>query len=146
MNNSKTLAILKPDAIARNHTGAIISKINEAGFKILAMKMIKLNKETAEGFYDIHKGKTFFAELIKYMTSGPIIPMVLSKKNAVDDFRKLIGTTDPEKAEEGTIRRLFAENMTHNSIHGSDSNENAKNEIAYFFSLKEIVKNTGTYK
>jgi len=142
----RTLAILKPDAIAKMLTGDIITKINVAGFRIIGLKMIRLTKETAEGFYYIHKGKPFFKELITYMTSGPVITIVLKKNNAVQDFRKLIGATDPNKAEFGTIRNLFAEDMTHNTIHGSDSVENAENEIAYFFSAREIVKNTGTYK
>ena len=142
----RTLAILKPDAIAKMLTGDIITKINVAGFRIIGLKMIRLTKETAEGFYHIHKGKPFFKELITYMTSGPVITIVLKKENAVQDFRKLIGATDPSKAEFGTIRNIYAEDMTHNTIHGSDSVENAENEIAYFFSAREIVKNTGTYK
>lgn len=144
--SERTLAILKPDAIAKKLTGPIITKIHAAGFRIIAMKMIKLNEDTCEGFYEIHKGKPFFPELLTYMTSGPVIPIVLKKENAVEDFRKLIGATDPHKAAEGTIRHDFAEDLTHNTIHGSDSEENAEREIAYFFSAKEIVKNTGTYK
>lgn len=140
---NRTLAILKPDAVEKNVTGQIIARIQDAGFKIIGMKMTRLNENTASGFYEIHQGKPFFNELLKYMTSGPCIPIVLVKENAVEDFRKLIGATDPQKAAEGTIRKDFAESITRNIVHGSDSDENAANEIAYFFGRSELIQNNG---
>ncbi len=139
--NNKTLAIIKPDAVSENNTGKIITMILDAGFKIKAMKLVKLTKEAAEGFYAVHKGKVFFDELIDYMTSGPCIPIALEKSNAVEDYRKLIGATDPAKAAEGTVRKLFAKNIQFNAVHGSDSDENAAKEISYFFSGKELLEN-----
>ena len=137
--NNKTLAIIKPDAVSDNKIGEIITMISKAGFKIKAMKMVKLTKGSAEGFYEIHKGKAFFNELIKYMTSGPCVPITLEKENAVEEYRKLIGATDPAKAEEGTVRKLYARNIQFNAVHGSDSDENALKEIAHFFSRKELL-------
>jgi nucleoside-diphosphate kinase len=139
--NNKTLAIIKPDAVNDNNTGQIITMILIAGFKIKAMKLVKLTKESAEGFYAVHKGKVFFDELIDYMTSGPCVPIALEKSNAVEDYRKLIGATDPAKAAEGTVRKLFAKNIQFNAVHGSDSDENAAKEISYFFSGKELLEN-----
>lgn len=139
--NNRTLAILKPDCIEKNYIGQVITKITDAGFKIKAMKMVRLSRETAGGFYEVHKDKFFFSELLEYMTSGPCIPIALEKENAVEDFRKLIGATDPAQAAEGTIRKLFAESKTKNIIHGSDSNENAAIEIGYFFPKRELVEN-----
>lgn len=138
--NDKTLAIIKPDAVNDKKAGEIITMISQAGFKIKAMRLVKLTKESAEGFYEIHKGKAFFEELIDYMTSGPCIPIALEKENAVEDYRKLIGATDPAKAAEGTIRKLFARNIQFNAVHGSDSDENAVKEISYFFSGKELLE------
>jgi nucleoside-diphosphate kinase len=138
--NNKTLAIIKPDAVSDNKIGEIITMISKAGFKIKAMKMVKLTKGSAEGFYEIHKGKAFFNELIKYMTSGPCVPITLEKENAVEEYRKLIGATDPAKAEEGTVRKLYARNIQFNAVHGSDSDENALKEIAHFFSRKELLE------
>jgi nucleoside-diphosphate kinase len=138
--NNKTLAIIKPDAVSDNKIGEIITMISKAGFKIKAMKMVKLTKGSAEGFYEIHKGKAFFDELIKYMTSGPCVPITLEKENAVEEYRKLIGATDPAKAEEGTVRKLYARNIQFNAVHGSDSDENALKEIAHFFSRKELLE------
>jgi nucleoside-diphosphate kinase len=140
---SRTLAILKPDCVRKNLIGKVISHIQDAGFKILAMKMIHLTEDSAKGFYEIHKERPFFNELIAYMTSGPCVPIALEKENAVEDFRKLIGATDPAKAEEGTIRKLYAENIQENIVHGSDSDENAAKEISHFFSRKEILENNG---
>lgn len=139
--NNKTLAIIKPDAVRKNNVGQIITRITEAGFKIKAMKMVRVSKSSAEGFYKIHKDRPFFGELIGYITSGPVVPIALEKENAVEDFRKLIGTTDPVKAEEGTIRKLYAKNIQENAIHGSDSNENAAIEISHFFSRHELLNN-----
>lgn len=139
--NNKTLAIIKPDAISKNYTGKIISRILDAGFKIKAMKMIRVSRSSAEGFYRIHKGRPFYEALIDYITSEPVIAIALEKENAVKDFRKLIGATDPAKAEEGTIRKLYAKNTRENAIHGSDSNENAAIEIYHFFSSHELLNN-----
>lgn len=138
----KTLAIIKPDSVEKGVIGEIISKIENAGFKILAMKYTKLSVEQAKAFYEIHKDKPFFNDLVKYMTSGPIVPIALEKVNAVEDFRKLIGSTDPAKAEEGTIRKLYGTNIERNAIHGSDSPENAEREVLFFFSISEIVHNS----
>jgi nucleoside-diphosphate kinase len=139
--SNKTLGILKPDAVADGYTGAIIDKIIKAGFKIKAMKMIHLSKSSAEGFYAIHKERPFFGELVEYMTSAPCMPIALEKENAVEDYRKLIGATDPAKADEGTIRKLYAKSIQFNAVHGSDSDENAANEIAHFFSTDELLNN-----
>ncbi|HRP01133.1 MAG TPA: nucleoside-diphosphate kinase [Candidatus Kapabacteria bacterium] len=137
--SNKTLAIIKPDAVAKNAAGAIISKIQEAGFKVLAMKLTKITEPIAKEFYAIHKERPFFGDLVKYMTSGPVVPIALENDNAVEEFRKLIGATDPLKAEAGTIRALFGTNIEANAIHGSDSDENANREIAFFFSESEVV-------
>jgi nucleoside-diphosphate kinase len=126
--------MIKPDAVQNGHIGAILAKINEAGFRIVAMKMTRLSKESAEAFYAVHKDRPFFGELVEYITSGPIVAAILEKNNAVEDFRKLIGATDPAKAEEGTIRKMFAKSIAANAIHGSDSDENAARESAFFFS------------
>ncbi len=138
---NKTLAIIKPDAVGNGHAGAIIDKIIKAGFKIKAMKMIHLTKSSAEGFYAVHKERPFFGELVEYMTSAPCIPIALEKENAVEDYRKLIGATDPANAEEGTIRKLYAKDIQLNAVHGSDSDENAAKEIAHFFSTDELLNN-----
>jgi len=129
--------MIKPDATSKGHTGAILKMINAAGFRIAAMKMTKLSAEKAGQFYAIHKGKPFYDELVTFMSSGPITAAILEKGNAVEDFRKLIGSTDPEKADEGTIRKLFASSIGENAIHGSDSDENAMIEGDFFFSKLE---------
>lgn len=139
--SNKTLAILKPDCVRKNLVGQVITKINEAGFKIKAMKMVRLTNDSAGGFYGIHKERPFFNDLLVYMTSGPCVPIALEKENAVEDFRKLIGATDPSKAKEGSIRKMFAESIEQNIVHGSDSNENAVKEIGHFFSRKELLEN-----
>ncbi|MBM4170667.1 MAG: nucleoside-diphosphate kinase [Ignavibacteria bacterium] len=141
--NNKTLAILKPDCTRKNLIGKVISHFQNAGFKIRGMKMIKLTEDSAKGFYEVHKERPFFNDLIIYMTSGPCVPIVLEKENAVEEFRKLIGATDPAKAEEGTIRKLYADNIQENIVHGSDSNDNALKEIAHFFSRKELLEING---
>ena len=138
---NKTLAIIKPDAVGNGYTGAIIDKIIKTGFKIKAMKMTHLTKSSAEGFYVVHKERPFFGELIEFMTSASCIPMVLEKENAVEDYRTLIGATDPANADEGTIRKLFAKDIQFNAVHGSDSDENAVKEIAHFFSTGELLNN-----
>jgi nucleoside-diphosphate kinase len=141
--NNRTLAILKPDAVRKNLIGQIITKITEAGFKIKALKMVRLTNDSAGGFYEIHKQRPFYNDLITYMTSGPCVPIALEKENAVADFRKLIGATDPTQAEEGTIRKLYAANKAENAVHGSDSDENAAIEILHFFSRNELLDNYG---
>ncbi|HOP02913.1 MAG TPA: nucleoside-diphosphate kinase [Tenuifilaceae bacterium] len=138
MKGNRTFAMIKPDAIENNHMGEIFTQIVKAGFKIKAMKMTRLGTYEAKRFYYIHEGKEFFNRLIDFITSGPIIAMVLEKEKAVEGFRELIGNTNPEKAADGTIRKLYAESTTRNSVHGSDSDENALDEWSFFFSDREI--------
>ena len=121
MATNRTFTMLKPDAVENGHIGAILEKINAAGFRIVAMKMTQLSKVDAEAFYAIHSERPFFGELVEYMTSGPIVSAILEKDNAVDDFRTLIGATNPAEAAEGTIRKMYAESIAANAIHGSDS-------------------------
>ena len=134
MAGTITFTMIKPDAVADGHSGKIIDQIISAGFKIKALKLTQLSKERAEEFYAIHKERGFFGELIAFMTEGPIVAAVLEKDNAVEDFRKLIGATNPANAEEGTIRKRFALNIERNAIHGSDSDENAQIEANFHFS------------
>ena len=129
--------MIKPDAVAAGHIGAILDKITAAGFRISALKMTRLSKEKAGDFYAVHRERPFYGELVEFMSSGHIVAAILEKDNAVSDFRTLIGATDPAKAEEGTIRKLFAESMGRNAIHGSDSDENAAIESDFFFSALE---------
>jgi len=129
----QTFSIIKPDATKRNITGSINKVIEESGLRIIAQKRIKLTIEQAEGFYSVHKEKPFFRDLIEYMTSEPVIVQVLSGKNCVEKYRTIMGATNPENADKGTIRKLFALNVQENSVHGSDSDENAKIEIDFFF-------------
>jgi len=131
--------MIKPDAVANKHTGAILDQIIKAGFKIIAMKLLQLTPEKAGEFYEVHKSRPFYGELVKYMSSGPIVAIILEKENAIEDFRKLIGNTDPKKAEAGTIRAMFAKSIDANAIHGSDSDANAKIEGDFFFSMMERV-------
>jgi nucleoside-diphosphate kinase len=126
--------MIKPDAVAANNIGPILAMINKAGFTIKAMKYLQLSREQAGQFYIVHKERPFYGELVDYMSSGPIVAAILEKQNAVADFRKLIGATDPTKAEEGTIRKLFAKSIAANAVHGSDSDENAAIEGNFFFS------------
>jgi nucleoside-diphosphate kinase len=137
MQSNITFTMIKPDAVRDNNIGPILNMINKAGFRIIAMKFTRLSKEKAGAFYAVHKERPFFGELVDYMSSGPIVAAILQKENAVADFRKLIGATDPAKAEEGTIRKLFAKSIGENAIHGSDSDENARIEAAFFFSELE---------
>ena len=134
MNGNITFSIIKPNAVRTGKAGPILAMINEAGFEISAMKLVKMTTEQAEVFYDVHKGKPFFESLVEFMTSGPVFVMILRHENAVEEFRKLIGATDPAKAEPGTIRKLFAVSVQMNAVHGSDSDENALREAAFFFS------------
>ena len=135
----RTLSILKPDATERNLTGAINAMFEKAGFRIVAQKRLKLSQAQAEGFYAVHKERPFFGELVSYMISGPVVVQVLEKENAVQANRDLMGATNPANAAEGTIRKTFAESIERNSVHGSDSLENAKIEIDFFFKPEEIV-------
>ena len=135
----KTFSIIKPDATKRNITGSINNVIEKNGLRIIAQKRIKLNNSQAESFYAIHKEKPFFRDLINYMTSEPVIVQVLSGENCVNKYRSVMGATNPENAEDGTIRKLFALNVQENSVHGSDSDDNAKKEIDFFFKDDEIV-------
>lgn len=134
MTSNRTFTMIKPDAVKNGHIGAILAKMNEAGFKIIAMKYTRLSEETAGEFYSVHKERPFYKDLVNFMSSGPIVAAILEKSNAVEDFRKLIGATDPSKAEPGTIRNLFAKSIDANAVHGSDSDENAKIEGNFFFS------------
>jgi Nucleoside diphosphate kinase len=134
MYSDFTFSIIKPNAVRTGKTGPILAMINESGFEIVAMRMVKMTLSQAESFYSIHKGKPFFDSLIEFMTSGPVVVMILKHENAVDQFRKLIGATDPAKAEPGTIRRTFAVSVQMNAVHGSDSVENAFKEADFFFS------------
>ncbi|HHF5723628.1 TPA: nucleoside-diphosphate kinase [Haemophilus influenzae] len=136
----RTFSIIKPDVVKRNLIGTILTRFEQNGFKIIASKMVRLTREQAEGFYAEHQGKEFFVPLVEYMMSSPIVVSVLEKENAVKDYRTLIGTTNPETAEEGTIRKDFALSQRENSVHGSDSIENANREIAYFFTDCEIFE------
>jgi len=133
-----TLTMIKPDAVAAGHTGAILGKIAAAGFKFKALKLTQMTVSDAQKFYEIHKGKPFYENLIEFMTSGPIVAAVLEKENAVADFRAFIGATNPAEAAEGTIRRFYATSVTQNAIHGSDSDENAQIEAAFHFAQREI--------
>lgn len=134
METNKTFTMIKPDAVANGHIGAILDQIIKSGFKITAMKYTKLSQETAGKFYEVHKERPFYGELVDFMSSGTIVAAILEKDNAVEDFRKLIGATDPAKADKGTIRNLYAQSIGANAVHGSDSDENAKIEGAFFFS------------
>lgn len=137
MAGTITFSMIKPDAVQKNHIGGIITMIEKAGFTIQAMKHTQLTPEAAAKFYEVHKERPFYGDLCEYMSSGPIIPMILEKVNAVEDFRTLIGATNPQEAAEGTIRKLFAESISANAIHGSDSDENAKIEGDFFFAQIE---------
>ncbi len=137
MTTNRTFTMIKPDAVANGHAGKILDQILEAGFKVIALKYTQLSTEKAGEFYDIHRERPFFNDLVSFMTSGPIYAAILEKDNAVEDFRKLIGATDPQKAEAGTIRNRFAKSIDANAIHGSDSDENANIEGNFFFAENE---------
>ena len=141
MAKERTLTILKPDCVRKGLIGEVTNRIQEAGFSILAMKMTRLTKDTAGGFYAVHKERPFYDELCEFMSSGACVPMILKKENAIADFRELIGATNPAEADEGTIRADFADSVGENIIHGSDSVENGKIEAAYFFAESEVVAN-----
>ena len=137
MTGTKTFTIIKPGAVSNEHIGPILARIKEGGFHIAAMKMMMLTRTQALNFYAVHKERPFYNSLVDFMTSGPVVVAVLEKENAVEDYRKLIGNTDPSKAEEGTIRKQFAESIERNAVHGSDSDENATIECNFFFSSSE---------
>lgn len=137
MATNRTFTMIKPDAVSNGHIGAILDDIIKAGFKIVAMKYTRLTGETAGEFYAVHKERPFYKDLVEFMSSGPIVAAILEKDNAVEDFRKLIGATDPSKAEAGTIRNKYAKSIDANAIHGSDSDENAEIEGRFFFSAFE---------
>lgn len=137
MAGKLTFTMIKPSAFKNNHTGAILKMINEAGFVIKAMKLTQLSAAQAGAFYEVHKGRPFYESLVEFMSSGPIVAAILEKENAVEDYRKLIGATNPEMAAEGTIRKLYATSLQQNAVHGSDSDENATIEADFFFSKTE---------
>lgn len=133
MSNNFTFSIIKPNAVRTGKTGPILARINEAGFEIVSLRMVRMTFSQAEEFYEVHRGKPFFEGLIEFMTSGPVVVMILKHNNAVEEFRKIIGATDPNKAEPGTIRNLFGVSVQMNAVHGSDSDENAIRESNFFF-------------
>lgn len=138
MAGNRTFTMIKPDAVKAGHIGAILAMINKAGFRIVAMKLTHLSSAKAGEFYAVHKERPFYGELVEFMSSGAIVAAVLEKDNAVEDFRKLIGATDPAKADEGTIRKLYATSVGENAVHGSDSDENAAIESAFHFAQTEM--------
>ncbi|NJL73822.1 MAG: nucleoside-diphosphate kinase [Saprospiraceae bacterium] len=138
MSGNRTFTMIKPDGVAAGNIGAILHKINEAGFRIVAMKLTKLSEEKAGAFYEVHKARSFYGELVSFMSSGPIVAAILEKENAVADFRELIGATNPAEAKPGTIRALYAKSIGENAVHGSDSDENAAIEAAFHFAGTEL--------
>jgi nucleoside-diphosphate kinase len=138
MANNRTFTMLKPDSVEKGNIGPILEKITSSGFRIVAMKLTQLTTDDAEAFYDIHKERPFFGDLVTYMTRGPIVAAILEKDNAVEDFRALIGATNPAEAADGTIRNMFADSISENAVHGSDSDENAAIEGAFHFSGREM--------
>jgi nucleoside-diphosphate kinase len=139
MSGNRTFTMLKPDTVESNNIGNVTQMITDAGFVIKAMKLTQLSKDQAKEFYSVHKERPFYEELVEYMTSGPIVAAVLEKDNAVEDFRNLIGSTDPSEAEDGTIRKKYAESKGRNAVHGSDSDENAQIEAAFHFNKEDLV-------
>lgn len=136
----RTFSIVKPDAVAKNATGAIVAMIQEKGFRVLGMKMIEITKKQAEGFYAVHANKPFFDSLTNFMSSGPMVVMALEKENAIADLRKLMGATNPANAEPGTIRKKWAESIERNAIHGSDAEDTSRFELGYFFAGYELAR------
>ena len=139
MSGNRTFTMLKPDTVESNNIGNVTQMITDAGFVIKAMKLTQLSKDQAKEFYSVHKERPFYGELVEYMTSGPIVAAVLEKDNAVEDFRNLIGSTDPSEAKDGTIRKKYAESKGRNAVHGSDSDENAQIEAAFHFNKEDLV-------
>ncbi len=144
MTGSTTFTMIKPDAVQAGNIGDILAMISKAGFRIAGMKMTRLSREEASSFYAVHRERPFYEGLVTFMSSGPIVAAVLEKENAVEEFRKLIGNTDPEKAEPGTVRKLFASSIQKNAVHGSDSDENAAREAAFFFPARERFTTDGS--
>lgn len=142
MSQERTLSIIKPDAVGKNHIGDIISRFEKAGLRVVAVKMRHLSQKDAEGFYAVHKERPFFKDLVSFMTTGPVLIMVLEGDNAIAKNRDIMGATDPKKAAPGTIRADFANSIDENAVHGSDSSDNAKIEIAYFFKPEEVIGRT----
>ena len=134
----RTFSIVKPDAVRKGYTGAILAEVEKGGFRLIAIKKMSLTDEQAQGFYHVHAARPFFVDLTRFMSSGPIFPMVLEKENAIADLRKLMGATNPANAEEGTIRKMFASSIEENAIHGSDAEDTAAFEIGYFFAGYEL--------
>ncbi len=143
MSDNKTFTMIKPCAVKNGHIGSILAKINDAGFRIVAMRMTRLSVSQAQAFYGIHKERPFFNDLVEFMSSGPVVAAILEKNNAVEDYRKLIGATNPENAEEGTIRKAFAVSIQENAVHGSDSDDNAAQEGRFFFASSESFSAEG---
>ena|SRR5687767_7207787 len=139
MSRNRTLAIIKPDAIASGKSGAILAHLQREGFVVRAARLVRLTEAQAGAFYEVHRGRPFYAELVSFMTSGPCLPMALERADAVAHYRAVIGATDPAEAAEGTVRKLFAESKGRNAVHGSDSDENAAREIAFFFAEAELA-------
>ena len=139
MSSNLTFGIIKPDAVRANHTGSIIQRILDSGFSIRGLKLIHMSRQQAEGFYDVHRERPFFAGLTEFMSSGPCVVMALEKESAVKSWRDLMGATDPAKADANTLRKEFGDSLSENAVHGSDSDENAAMEISYFFSRFELV-------
>ena len=135
----RTFAIIKPDAVAAGHVGPILTKIQEAGFTLRGLRMVRLSQRQAEGFYSVHKEKGFFQSLVTFMTEGPVVVMVLERENAIAKWRELMGATNPANAAEGTLRKLFAESIERNAVHGSDAPETAAAEIPFFFATSELL-------
>ncbi len=135
----RTLMLIKPDAVRKNLIGKILARVEEEGFRIIALKFLKLQKEEAEAFYSIHRGKPFFDDLVKFMISGKIVAVCMERENAISYWREVMGATDPQEAKEGTIRKLYGSSKQENAVHGSDSPENAQKEIAFFFSEKDLL-------
>ena len=138
---TKTFAIIKPDAVKKGYTGKIYDRILQAGFNIISAKLLKMTNQQAEGFYNVHRERPFFNDLVEFMTSGPCMVLALEKSNAVESWRETIGATNPDEAKENTIRKDFASNVQENAVHGSDSDENAEKEIAFFFTDAELLTN-----
>lgn len=140
-----TFTIIKPGAVENGHTGAILDRIIKSGFSIAAMKLVRMSRKDAEEFYSVHRERPFFSGLVDFMTSGPVVVAILEKENAVADYRKLIGATDPDQAEDGTLRKLYAESIQKNAVHGSDSEDNALMESNFFFSRRERFTKQGDF-
>lgn len=139
MSVQRTFGIIKPDAVAKGHAGAILAAIEENGFKIVGLRKLRLSQTQAEAFYEVHKARPFYAGLVKFMTEGPVVVMALEKENAIQAWRDLMGATNPEKAADGTLRKRFAENIERNAVHGSDAPETAAQEIPFFFTGSELL-------